>query len=554
MSQPPSLLDVLRELDDLFSKLFKDAVTRGYAMTAKQDLLSRIRQDLAQAKAFPVATRRVSTSETHISLVFLTDTRAYKLKKPVKFPFLDYSTLELRRAACDDEVRLNRRLAPDVYLGVRAIVDDGTCLRVGGAGPVVEYCVEMVRLPDDALLDRRIAAGTASDEDIERLLDVLVPFYAALPRTPQLNKLASPEALDHLVRENVDTLAPLVSTDNSVALARVRSSQWQYLAVMEKQFRERMEAGAIVEGHGDLRPEHVCLLDPPVVYDAVEFSLDFRAGDVASELAFLAMECDFLSAATLGRTLIDGYRQRTGDSLPTHLVAFYQAYRATVRAKVERLRSTQQTGEDADERRRRHHRYLHLAGAYASDFHHPVLVVFMGAAGVGKSTVARALADRIGLEVFRSDAFRQGLAGRRDPDAPIGQGMYGTEMTKRTYDALLEAARDYLLAGVSVALDATSLDPAFRDRARQTARAAGCASLFVWCQCPPAVAEARIAQRRAENSDISDARPELHREQVAILQGASDLADATTVVLDTTRATSLNVEVIVDALRRFGYA
>lgn len=519
-----------------------------------QASLDRIRRELSRPTAFPTATTTVWTAETHISLVFLTDSRAYKIKKPVKFPFLDYSTLERRKWACEEEVRLNRRLAPGIYLGVVPITEVGGALRVGGTGHVVEYCVEMVRLPEELLLDHRIVAGTASEADVARLLDVLVAFYASLPRSPERNQFATPEAMDRLVRENIDTLAPLVPGEDSRTLSRVRSSQWQYLAVKRDVFEARLESGAIVEGHGDLRPEHVCLLDPPVVFDAVEFSEAFRTGDVASELGFLAMECDFLGATSIGRALIDGYREKTGEALPAHLVAFYQAYRATVRAKVELLRSTQQRGGEADEHKRRCHRYLHLAGAYASDFHHPVLVVFVGATGTGKSTVAHALAERIGLEVFRTDEIRQELAGRRDPSAEVDAGMYGPEMTHRTYEALLESARQAILAGVSAALDATSLDPAFRDRARQAGRAAGCSSLFVWCQCPPEMAQARIARRRAEGKDVSDARPELHALHLARLSGAADLHDASVVALDTTQPLADNVDRIVKALRRFGYA
>lgn len=509
-----------------------------------------MRRSLCRPEAFPVATRSVQVAETHISLVFLTDSRVYKIKKPVTFPFLDYGTLEKRHWACEEEIRLNRRLAPNVYLGVVAITRDADSFRVGGDGPAIEYCVEMTRLPDGQFLDQWIAQGKAGDRDIERLLDVLVPFYRGATIHDDRVSHAQVETIAKEVDENISTIEPLLDAKEFRFWRRVRSSQRQFLALHAEIFDQRIAEGAIVEGHGDLRPEHVCFLDPPVVFDAVEFSLAFRVADVASELAFLAMEMDFLGSPRLSRTLLEGFRRRTGDALPTRLVAFYQAYRATVRGKVALLRAGQEAGDKRDEDHRRAGRYLHLAAAYASEFHQPVAIVVFGAAGVGKSTIARGLAARLGVEVFRSDAIRQVLAGGRDLNAGKGEGIYDPSMTAKTYEEMFRRGDEDLRHGVSVAFDATFVDRPQREAVRTLARDLGVPILFVYCECPPKVAESRIAARRAEGRDVSDARPETHHWQLEQFRGADDLTAADVLRVDTTRPAGETIDRIVHAVAR----
>ena len=387
-------------------------------------------------ESFPRPTSTVSVIETHISLVFLTQSHVYKTKKPVRFPFLDYSTLESRLNACRDEIRINRRLAPNVYLGVLPITKEDTKLRIDGTGPIVDYCVEMIRLPDDQLLDRRIVAGKATTNDIDRIIDLLIPFFQSQRCSTEVSGAAAPAVLTASTRENMLTVEPLIPDEATSMFKRIRSSQSQFLALWRETFRERIDSGAIVEGHGDLRPEHICMTDPPVIFDAVEFSQSLRTADVASELAFLAMECDFLHAHSLGTYLIETYERRSGDSFPLHLVPFYQAYRATVRAKVHLLQAAQKRA-DVEHHRLLFHRYFHLAAAYASDFHQPAILLLMGASGVGKSTVAQAVADQLGAEWLRTDQIRQEISGGRNPNAPIAAEMYGEQMTERTYDELI---------------------------------------------------------------------------------------------------------------------
>jgi predicted kinase len=328
---------------------------------------------------------------------------------------------------------------------------------------------------------------------------------------------------------------------------RVRASQLQFLKLSAALFAERVCSGRICEGHGDLRPEHVCMVEPPVVFDCVEFSLPLRSADVISELAFLAMELDFLGVPELASALVEGYKTLANDAVPDALVNFYKSYRACIRAKVDLLRADQLTGPAADHARTHARRYLQLASYYATEFYHPKLFVMVGAAGTGKSTVADALADALGLEVLRTDAIRHALAGQDEPDAAVGQGIYSESMTERTYGELFSRADALLRESVSVVLDGTFRDPQRRGQAIQLAHRNAAEVHFLYCRSSRELAHSRIADRIAHRSGISDARPEIHDFQQVELNSAEDWATMPVIELDTSRSVSeLTTQVIAD--------
>jgi hypothetical protein len=506
---------------------------------------------LAVAASYAEPTRTVEVVETHISKVFLTDSTVYKLKKPVRFPFLDYSTIEARRAACREEVHLNAPLAPGVYLGVVPIVRSSSGrLQHGGVGEVADYCVKMVRLPAGRMLDQLIRRGEADRRHIDRLLDVLVPFYSGSRRGPDVDRFATAEAIESNARQNLNLIESVGrAVVPRAVFQRVRCGQLQFLKLSAQLFAARIGAGRVCEGHGDLRPEHVCMLpDRPVVFDCVEFSLPFRAADVTSELAFLAMECDRLGAPDLGRSLIDGYRRRTGDDAPGRLVSFYKSYRACVRAKVELLRAAQETAAAAEHSRDSARRYLQLAGFYATEFYRPQLFVMMGAAGTGKSTVADALAAELGLEVLRTDVIRHELAGRREPDGDYKHGIYSDSFTRLTYQTLLDRTRELLAQSVSVVLDGTFRDPTWRGQAIELARRCGATIHFVECHCPASLARSRIAQRIDRGGSQSDAWPGLHDLQRSEAQARAD-EPLPLIALDTSETPRSSVDMLIGRLR-----
>jgi aminoglycoside phosphotransferase family enzyme len=288
---------------------------------------------LGRPDAYPEGTSRVAAVETHMSWVFLTDTHAYKLKKPVRYDYLDFSTTEARRFDCEEELRLNRRLAPEVYLGVVPLMRDAAGhLRLGGEGEAVDWLVQMRRLPADRMLDHLLPGGRVSRAEIVHLARMLVRFYATVPVA------LSPEAYRQTLAARIDDnrrelASPEFGLDPELP-QRIARLQADFLRAHAARFDRRVQQGHIVEGHGDLRPEHVCLLEVPVVIDCLEFNREFRIVDPADELGYLALECERLQAPQVGRWLLDGYAEASGDVPPAGLVHFYQSCRATLRAKL----------------------------------------------------------------------------------------------------------------------------------------------------------------------------------------------------------------------------
>ena len=283
---------------------------------------------------YPEKLTAVEVVQTHMSCVFLTDRHAYKLKKPVRYDFLNFSTVEARRVDCEEELRLNRRLARDVYIDVVPLVltrDGGLVL--GGAGKVVDWLVKMHRLPARLMLDRAIRDGNVRRDDVRRCALVLADFY----------RRSEPVAMDpgeYRDRFRMDILADqraLAAPNYGLPPALLESVTAGLLDVLEREassFDRRVAERRIVEGHGDLRPEHVCLGAEPLFIDCLEFNSRWRMLDPADELSYLAMECEFAGAPWIGEVVLDTYREATGDDPPARLLSFYRGFRAVVRAKL----------------------------------------------------------------------------------------------------------------------------------------------------------------------------------------------------------------------------
>lgn len=322
---------------------------------------------LRDPATYPEAPRAVEARETHMSWVFLTERHAYKLKKPVRYDFLDFSTLARRRADCEEEVRLNRRLAPDVYLGTVALTADarGT-LRLGGDGEVVEWLVHMRRLPAEHMLDARIRAGRLDEAELRRVALRLADFYrncapVAFGAGDYRTRFA--DAIEFNRRE-------LSRPGHQLPGEMIAAAHAALAGCLERDaalFEARVSAGRIVEGHGDLRPEHVCLAPDPVVIDCLEFNRALRIVDPAEELAFLAMECAYLGASEAGEQLARTCLAAMGDAPPARLVTFYKLFRATMRARLAIWHVHELEPKDWPKWRQSAQAYLALAATYARD-------------------------------------------------------------------------------------------------------------------------------------------------------------------------------------------
>jgi hypothetical protein len=514
-----------------------------------QDEIVRALADPALHAHRPASVEHV---QTHISHVFLAGPYAYKLKKAVRFPFLDFSTPERRAHFCREEVRLNRRLSPAVYLGVVPVTRDAAGrIRLGGDGAAVDHVVAMRRLPHDRLLTSLLATGRLQDEHLTALARRLAAFHAAAPAGPEVAVHATPERLRVLWRETLvlpaSFVGRLLAPEDLEILADFGPT---FVQRHQTLLEARVRARRVREGHGDLHAEHVCFLDAPPptagdlsplpagvhVFDAVEFSHALRCNDVASEVAFLAMDLEALGHPARAAAFVDAYAAAAGDRDLHALLPFYACYRACVRGKVEGLKAEDPAVAAADREataaRARHH--FALALRYACAAAGPALVACTGLSGSGKTTVATALASATGFALVGSDALRA-RHRERAPGAPAtagyDRGRYTPAARAAIYDALGAEADATLGAGRGVVADATFIRRADRERLRGVARRHRRPLLFLDCRADEAAIRARLGARDAAPS-LSDARWETF---VAQRERAEPLApDEPHVVVDTT--------------------
>ncbi len=440
---------------------------------------------------------RASVVETHISVLIFLGDRVYKLRKQVRTPFLDFSTRELRWADCRREVELNRRLAPDVYLGIDDVVDE--------AGQPVEHLVVMRRLPADRRLATMITDPAFPPDHLRRIARALTGFHARADRAPEISRAGSSEHLTMLWATNLDETEPFLGTLLDAELhARVRRTALAYLAGRGPLLARRVLTGRIVDGHGDLLAEDVfCLDDGPRILDCVEFDSQFRWGDVLSDAAFLAMDLEHLGRPDLARLFLDAYREFSGETHPQSLADWYVAYRALVRAKISCLCA--QDGDHAAAAQA--DRFLRQAARHLADAE-VHLVLIGGLPGTGKSTLAQGLADRLSWDLLRSDELRKELAGMSSDQHAYSEpfaGLYSPQASAVMYAEMLRRARVALQNGDSVVLDASWLDPGQRAAARVLAEETRSTIHELCCLVDVSTAQQRLAIRAALGSDPSDA-------------------------------------------------
>jgi aminoglycoside phosphotransferase family enzyme/predicted kinase len=450
--------------------------------------------------------------------VFLAGAYAYKVKKPVDFGFLDFSTLERRETDARLELDLNRRLSPDIYLGLSHVVRRDDSFYLDGAGERVEPVVRMRRLPDAGMLVNLLADQAVTPALVRRIARRLAWFHKRAATGAGVDEYGTLGAIRRNWQDNFLQLAPFDGrTISKTVNDAVRDYIERYLATYRELFDARLAEGRIRDGHGDLHASSICVQGRHIwLFDCLEFSPRYRCGDVAGEVAFLAMDLDHFGRADLATAFVDAYVAVSGDEQVRVLLAFYACYRAYVRGKVRSLRLTELDGsgtaahihaveEDA-------RAYFDLARSYTGWPAGPLLVTVMGLPASGKTTLAQALAGRLGLVHVNSDVVRKELAGSRATehhDDRFGQGLYTATATRRTYAALRRRAGRWLGRGHSVVLDATFGDAEERSALARLARRRGLPLLVVECTADHAELRRRLAARRAEPGRASDARLEL---------------------------------------------
>ena len=447
--------------------------------------------------------------QTHANIVVLLGDKAYKLKKPVKFPFLDYSTLELRKHFVSEEVRLNRRFSPEIYLGVCEVFEQSGALHFGTApaGKVIDHALFMKRIPDETWLPALIAAGKVPERGIHALIQRLVDAFNTEKPTPEVEDAGLPRNLAK------NTVANIAECERYVGRCLTREQFKRLDDLLHRwfenhphEFMPRVRQGRIRDGHGDLKPGNIAFIDgKPVITDCIEFGTQFRYLDTLAEMAFLATGLESLGQFALAQQVFEHYRVAAKDEFTQELRRYYQCHFACVMAKVTALQLDEpEVPAEAKERARK------LASQYfaLADFHarEPHVIAVAGIMGCGKSTLAAELSRRLGWTHHSSDVVRKTLWSV-EPTARLPKEAYSFEMTQRTYLSLLDVKGKEIAAGRII--DAQFGRQVERELFLRTMRDLGAKPVIVLCDAPDDVVRERMRKREQDPSRVSDATADL---------------------------------------------
>ncbi len=499
--------------------------------------------DLLRPAAYPHRCDTIELIETHISWVLLAGDYAYKIKKPVDFGFLDFSTLERRRYFCEEELRLNRRFAESLYVDVVKVTRAATA-RIGGDGEAIEWAVQMRRFPSDMQLDRRLDAGKLTNAELAQFGATLARIHSELPRAPVDSLFGTTAAAVEPVRENFEQIRRSVfASVRPDLLAELDAWSKTEHARVGSLIEQRRRDGFVRECHGDLHLSNLVRLDDGIhAFDCIEFSESLRWIDLISDAAFLMMDCCVRGREDLGYAFLDRYFEGTGDYAGGALLDFYLVYRSMVRAKVAALQAQR---EDDVEMLRRFEAHLDFARDRALRSR-PAMILMCGVSGSGKSWLAQRLVERVPAVRIRSDVERKRMAALEPlqrSESPLDQGLYSQDMTDALYAHLERVADALVSGGERVIVDATFLSAARRAAFRALADKRGVGFVIVHCAAPRAVLVERIARRRSSHDDPSEADIDVLDAQLTHYElPASD--DAAVVTLDTSE------QMDVDAIAR----
>ncbi|MDL1970417.1 MAG: AAA family ATPase [Candidatus Desulfofervidaceae bacterium] len=507
---------------------------------------------LLKPLAYPHPVEEIKLLQTHISWVFLTGDFVYKIKKPVDFGFLDFTTLEKRHYFCQEEIRLNRRLSPDIYLDVVPVVKREGGVFIGGEGEVIDYAVKMKQLPEESCLTSLLEKGELTSSIMEKIARIMANFYASSETNEEIATYGLPEKIEVNIKENFDQTKTYTGrTISREIYEKLKKYSFEFLRDKKVYFLNRIKAGQIKDGHGDFHCANIYYYQNKVyVLDCIEFNTRFRYADVAADVAFLLMDLDFRQASPLGNYFLNTYLAQTNDFGLLGVLNFYKIYRAYVRGKISSFEADM-SGISQDRQKAalaRAKAYFELAYSYLQPLFKPCLLATVGFLGSGKSTVARHLAARLGAVVIRSDAVRKHILGLKPDEhlyVPFGQGIYAPEVTKQVYANILNLAKEALNAGFPVILDASFNKEVYRQGVRDLAQALNCPYYFLHLQCDEDILKQRLAKRQEESQDISDGHLGLLS---SFKQTFEPLKDENQIVLDTTQPVEKVVQEAADFL------
>ncbi len=486
--------------------------------------MNSIVEALSCPEAYPHSSVAVEVVETHISWVFLAGSFAYKVKKPLDLGFLDFSTLEKRRHYCNEEIRLNRRLCPEIYLSVVPVVRAGESLLVDAPGDIVDYAVKMVQFDRTMELDRMLSQQLLRVEHIDCLATMIAGFHSSLPAVPAESGFGHPDNLVKPMQHNFTTLESIISDPhelNQIGLlqAFTRQEHQRLYPLLLK----RESKGFIRQCHGDLHTGNMVLWKERIfIFDCIEFNEVLSNIDVISDLAFLFMDLEHGGESGLAWRLLNNYLAETGDFEALPLLRFYALYRAMVRAKVTAIRFSQSESQEAKMILEEHCSYIARAQSYTCT-QKPMLILTFGVSGSGKTVFSRSIAEALRCVHIRSDIERKRLAGLKALErSEENTSLYADDSSRKTYRRLLDLARLCIEAGITVIVDATFLKGSNRQMFMEIAEAHHIPCRILRFSAPDELLIERVRRRYLRGDDASEA-------DTGVLRLQLEMRDALTV-------------------------
>jgi len=514
-------------------------------------------KSLLQPAAYPEPVADVRLIQTHVSWIFLAGKFAYKIKKPVNFGFLDFSTLDRRRFYCQEELRLNRRLCPEIYLDVIKVRETPDGAAFYGEGLVLDYAVKMIRLPDERMTDRLLAEGRLSGADVKSIAETVAVFHKQALTGGEIDSFGSLEMIKRNWAENfqqAEEFTGITISQQDLGLIRVWAEQ--FMAAKAELFNRRVADGFIRECDGDLHLENICLTDRVCIFDCIEFNSRFRNSDTAADIAFLTMDLEFHGRRDLARIFLKEYIAASGDAGVSDLVDFYSVYRAFIRGKVEsfRLKDPGIPRVEKEAAKEKALNYFRLARGYIlRERLAQSLVVISGLSGSGKSTIATALAIELGAELLSSDRIRKELAGvplLQHSHDEYGCGLYSPVVSEATYRELLVRADSFLAAGQSVIIDATCQKRGVRESLHRLAARHGVPLYLFVADAPEEIIRSRLVERFNKGTAISDGRWEIYLRQKEEFEPILD-SEGDKLAVDSSASLNDTLDVILSAMGFF---
>lgn len=485
---------------------------------------SELMKALTQATTYPHECAEIEVLETHISWIILTGKYAYKIKKPVDFGFLNFTSLTHRKQYCEAELTLNARSAPDLYLGLIEICGSNQSPNLDGKGPVLEYAIKMNQFGKGQLFKELHLAGKLTFEHIDELAEQVSNFHCDVKTAETSSEYGTPDQVYGPMEQNFEQIRDLISDKeqlNQLAQLEVwTKSTFERLAPL---LLKRKEKGFVRESHGDMHMGNITLFKQRVtLFDCIEFNEDFRWIDVISDVAFLVMDFEAHDLSHYANRFLNLYLEYTGDYAGLKLLSFYKAYRAVVRAKIALLCRLSPDISDAQKEQfmQQYEQYINLAESYSA-LPNRFLLIMNGVSGTGKSTIALRLVDRMGPIRIRSDVERKrlyGVAANKHPSPSDAALIYNEKATKKTYSILTTLCADILDSGLSVIIDATNLKQWQRDVIQTVANERGVPVCIAFCESSMSVIQEWIQKRAVEGGDASDADLNVVFKQIKTLE------------------------------------